>query len=92
METGKAVLGILAGFAVGAFVGILVAPEKGSVTRGKIALKGEKYANTLKEKFSDFLDNMIEKFEAVTDEVTEFSERGRMKENEIQNEVKASHR
>lgn len=36
MSSGKVVLGMLAGLAAGAVLGILFAPEKGSKTRRKI--------------------------------------------------------
>ncbi len=36
MSTGKVVLGTLAGIAIGAIAGILLAPEKGSTTRRQI--------------------------------------------------------
>jgi gas vesicle protein len=44
MKTGKVVLGLLAGVAAGAILGILFAPDKGSNTRKKIVDKGEGYA------------------------------------------------
>ena len=41
MNTGKVVLGTLAGLAFGAIAGILLAPEKGSTTRKQISDKGQ---------------------------------------------------
>ncbi|NVN94067.1 MAG: YtxH domain-containing protein [Bacteroidetes bacterium] len=73
MSTGKVVLGLLAGIATGAVLGILFAPEKGSVTRKKIAKKGEDYVDDLKEKFDDFKDGISEKFEKVKEDVSEFA-------------------
>ena len=37
MSTGKVITGIVAGMAAGAVLGILLAPDKGSETRKKIA-------------------------------------------------------
>ncbi|MFZ4398904.1 MAG: YtxH domain-containing protein [Bacteroidales bacterium] len=73
MSAGKVVLGVLAGIATGAVLGILFAPEKGSVTRKKIAKKGEDYVDDLKEKFDDLRDGMAEKFEKVKEDVSEFA-------------------
>jgi len=44
MSSGKVLLGVLAGVAAGAFLGILFAPEKGSNTRKNISKKGEDFA------------------------------------------------
>ena len=41
MNSGKVVLGVLAGLAAGAALGILFAPDKGTATRKKISKKGE---------------------------------------------------
>jgi gas vesicle protein len=79
MSTGKVLLGVLAGVAAGALLGILFAPEKGTVTRNKMAKKGEDYANTLKDKFNEFLDSIAEKFDAVKEEVTDFAENSKTK-------------
>lgn len=63
MNKGKIVLGILAGVAVGVAAGILLAPDKGSSTRKKISKKGQKYAEELEQRFSDFIRNIAKKFE-----------------------------
>jgi gas vesicle protein len=74
MTTGKVLLGLLAGIAVGAMLGILFAPEKGSVTRKKVSKKGEDYAEALKEKFNEFLDSISERIENVKEEVPDVIE------------------
>ncbi len=71
MSSGKVLLGILAGAATGALLGILFAPDKGSATRKKILDKGEKYAEDLKEKFGEFVDNVAEKYESTVDGIKE---------------------
>lgn len=68
MDTGKIVLGALAGLAAGAVLGILFAPEKGSTTRKNIRRKGEDSVDYLKDKFSEFVDNVAEKFDRVKEE------------------------
>ena len=67
MDSGKVLLGLLAGVAAGALLGVLFAPDKGSVTRTKITKKGEDYVDTLKEKFNEFVDNLSDKFDKVKD-------------------------
>jgi len=65
MNSGKVLLGVLAGVATGALIGVLFAPDKGSVTRKKISKKSDDYADALKEKFDEFLDNISDKVEDV---------------------------
>ena len=79
MSTGKVVLGILAGVATGALLGILFAPDKGSVTRKKITKKGEDYVDAVKDKFNDSIDSITEKFHKVKEEVSDFAEQAKSK-------------
>jgi gas vesicle protein len=66
METGKVVLGTLAGIAIGAVVGVLLAPDKGSETRRKLSQKGSEYKDGLKEKY----DGLKDKYNNLVDGVT----------------------
>lgn len=75
MSSGKILLGILAGAAAGAMMGILFAPEKGATTRKKILSKGEDYADDLKEKFSEFVDAVTDKYESTVHKVKEVVEK-----------------
>ena len=68
MSSGKVLLGVLAGVAAGALLGILFAPEKGSTTRKKIVSKGEEYVDDLKEKFGEFVDKVASKFDSEKEE------------------------
>lgn len=68
MSTGKVLLGVLAGIAVGSLLGVLFAPDKGSVTRKKISAKSHDLKEELTEKFNEFLDDVNEKLEQVKDE------------------------
>jgi gas vesicle protein len=68
MKSGKLVLGILAGVAVGAIAGILFAPDKGSKTRKKIAGKGKKYVGGLQEKFDGLVDTISKKYKGTKEE------------------------
>jgi gas vesicle protein len=69
MSSGKVLLGLLAGIAAGALLGVLFAPDKGTVTRRKIAKKTEDYADGLTEKFNEFVDTLNEKFDDVKEKV-----------------------
>ena len=63
MNTGKAVLAVLGGVAVGALIGVLFAPDKGTKTRKKILNKGKNCINDLKNKFEDLSEDVTKKYE-----------------------------
>jgi len=90
MSTGKVLLGVLAGAATGALLGVLFAPHKGSVTRKKISRTTENYADGLKEKFGEMVDSVTEKFEKVKEDVTEFAEQKMHKNGDAKKEVKTT--
>lgn len=90
MNSGKVLLGALAGVAAGAILGILFAPEKGSVTRKNIAKKSEDYADTIKVKFNEFVDNVSDKYEMVKGEVSEFVDQTKAKADGTVKEVKTA--
>jgi gas vesicle protein len=71
MSSGKILLALLAGIAAGALLGVLFAPDKGSETRKKISGKGEDFAESMKEKFNGFLDDLTEKYDNVREEAAE---------------------
>jgi gas vesicle protein len=50
MNSGKLITAALVGATVGAIVGILFAPDKGSETRGKISQKGSDLKNSVRDK------------------------------------------
>lgn len=73
MSTGKVVLGVLAGVAAGAILGILFAPDKGSVTRKKIVDKKDGLNDELKAKFNEIVDSLADKFEKAKEDINDFS-------------------
>jgi gas vesicle protein len=88
MDTGKVVISVLAGVAVGALLGVLFAPDKGSETRRKLSRKGSDSVEDLNDKFDEIVSNLSKKFDAAKDEATELYEKGRRKAEELKKDMK----
>lgn len=68
MNSGKLVLGVLAGLAVGASLGILLAPDSGSNTRKKIMKKGDDYIGAIGSKFNHMVDGISKKVDGLKED------------------------
>ena len=90
MSKGKVLLGVLAGVAIGAALGVLFAPDKGWNTRKRIAKKGEDLTNDLRDKFEEFLDTITVKVDEVKEEVADLSEKSKAKTNDAKKAAKTA--
>ncbi|MFN0189699.1 MAG: YtxH domain-containing protein [Bacteroidia bacterium] len=88
MKEGKIVLGVLAGLAAGAVLGILLAPDKGSATRAKIAGKGTKYVDDIKEKLNDVYQSVLNKSDSIIENGEEMAVKAKTKAEDFR---KATH-
>lgn len=68
MESGKTAAGVLLGIGVGALLGVLFAPHKGSKTRSKIINRGQGYADELKGKFNGLYQDVSEKYDGLLED------------------------
>jgi gas vesicle protein len=79
MNTGKTIIGVVAGLAAGALLGVLFAPDKGTDTRRKISKKKKKYMKEIKGLSNDFMKGLVGKYNEVKEGVTEFAEEQKQK-------------
>lgn len=87
MNSGKILLSLLAGVAIGGIAGILFAPQKGARTRKLIAKKSDEYADSLKEQFDEFIDSISGKYDQVQEEVSDFAEEMKSKVSDVKAKV-----
>lgn len=87
MITGKFLAGLISGLATGTALGILFAPEKGSITRKQISKKGEVLLDNLKAKFEDFLLTATNELEDAKSEAEDVLDKVKEKAYEAKNEI-----
>jgi gas vesicle protein len=90
MSSSKALLGFVAGAAVGALAGILFAPDKGSNTRSKIAHKAGDWKEAAKSSINGIIDSVKDVYSGAKDEAEDLGDRAKAKMNTAKSEVKNS--
>ena len=65
MSKGKLITGVLAGAAAGAILGVLLAPDKGTETRKKIAKKGNDFTDSVKDGIDKLSESITDKFQSI---------------------------
>lgn len=83
MNNIKFVSAILAGAAAGAVLGFLFAPGRGSANKKAIDRTGSNFSNELKDKTNDFINSIVEKFEAAKEEAHLVAENGKLNAEEL---------
>lgn len=68
MESNKVVVGVVAGVAIGALMGILFAPAKGSKTRKSVMQKATAFKEELQSKMEDLVDGVSDQYDSLVAE------------------------
>ena len=89
MNTSKILLGFAAGAAIGAALGILFAPDKGTETRRRIAEKGNDVADSIKDRFSGLVEGVKDKFSNLKSDGEDVAEKGYAAYNRSKSEISA---
>jgi gas vesicle protein len=89
MNTGKIFLGLLTGVAIGATLGILFAPDKGSKTRKKIIRIKDEYTDEVEDKIDDFIGGITEKLDHLKSEASRVVKMGKSEAKAVEDEVAA---
>jgi gas vesicle protein len=79
MSARRVLIGVVAGAAVGAVLGVLFAPAKGSATRKKIARRGAECAEEAKEKFNESIDALTEEYDTLKEGALDLVGKGKEK-------------
>ena len=68
-DNSKVVIGLLAGLAAGAALGLLFAPEKGSDTRDKLSQSLKDFGDSIKDRAADEINNLSSLKDKVVDSI-----------------------
>lgn len=83
MGSGRVLLGFLAGAGVGALLGVLFAPDKGSVTRHKLSEQSKVYSNSFRQGFNHSISGIDRGYHTLKDSLAGFAGYARHKADDL---------
>ena len=86
MTSEKLATSMLTGLAVGAVLGILFAPDKGSETRRKIAQKTTDFSDAIINGLNSFTEAVSNKYESIKEDTAEIMDMGKTKLQNLKEE------
>ncbi len=78
-STSKIILATLAGVAAGAAIGLLMAPDKGTETRRRLAEGSSDLWDSMKNQFSGMVDTMKDEYDHAKSAVTDMANKAKGK-------------
>ncbi|MGZ5245683.1 MAG: YtxH domain-containing protein [Flavitalea sp.] len=86
-STSKVIIATLAGVAAGVAIGLLVAPDKGSETRRRIAEGSTDLWDSMKDQFSGMVDTMKDEYDHAKSAVSDMANKAKGKVPSMNTEV-----
>ena len=84
MNSGKVAISLVAAAAIGAVLGILFAPAKGSALRRKIKRMSGNEVDILKDKYDEYSDIISQKYEKAKEDIVDFAHQSmKMKDQKV---------
>jgi gas vesicle protein len=83
MSSKKVLLGVAVGAVIGAALGVLFSPAKGSATRKRIARKGIESVEDVKEIFNEYIDSVTEEYDTIKEGVMNLVDKGKEKAGSV---------
>ena len=81
MRTSKAFLGVAAGMAAGAIIGVLMAPDSGSNTRRKISNRSQDVVGEIKSRFNGMMEGFNNQKDEIVNTAKKITDTARNKVN-----------
>jgi gas vesicle protein len=83
MGSGRVLLGFIAGAGVGALLGVLFAPDKGSVTRRKLSEQSKIYADSFLQGYNHSIAGLDRGYHSLRDTLAGFAGFARHKADDL---------